>query len=269
MDPRPDPLAALRAQLGTLRAGLGVERLAETDSTSTRLLERARAGDTTPCLLVADRQTAGRGRVGRPWFSDTPLPDGTPGALCFSLGLVLQPPDWSGLSLAVGVALAEALHPAIRLKWPNDLWCVDADGAGRKLGGVLIETLPLSDAGSTARYAVIGVGLNLVAPTPRPGLDGTPAGWCEIEPEARVPDLLARVAAPLLRALATFEAQGFAAFAARFAARDALIGRAVQTTAPEAASGEAAGVDARGALRLRGADGERLIHSGEVSVRRC
>lgn len=261
-------LAALQGRLAAIRPGLRVECLRETDSTSTRLLERARAGDLGPGLLVAEHQTAGRGRLGRPWFGDAAAA-GDPPALTFSLGLVLAPADWSGLSLAVGVALAEALGPAVRLKWPNDLWLHGADGRGRKLGGVLIETLPPPDGGA-ARMVVVGVGLNLDAPAARPGLEQPVAGWREVEPGARAPALLARVAPPLLDALAAFEAQGFAAFAARYAARDALRGLAVRSSDPAAPEGEALGVDAHGALRLRLPDGgERLIVSGEVSVRPC
>jgi BirA family biotin operon repressor/biotin-[acetyl-CoA-carboxylase] ligase len=262
------PLSSLCARLAALRPGLRVELLAETDSTNTRLLERARAGDAAPCLLAAERQTAGRGRLGRRWF-DATAQDGAaaePGTLCFSLGLPFAPRDWSGLSLAVGVALAEALDPRVRLKWPNDLWLVDADGRGRKLGGVLVETLPLA---AGPRYAVVGVGINVVAPAPRPGLEQPTAHWREIEPTARVPDLLERVAAPLLEALDGFERGGFAAFAARYAARDALAGRPIETGPPEALRGLADGVDADGALRVRVDAGLCRVRSGEVSVRPC
>lgn len=268
-------LEPLAARLQPLRPGLTLALLAETDSTSTRLLERARAGDAGPCLLVAERQTAGRGRLGRPWFSDAPAAtDDGPPQLCFSLGLPFAPAaGWSGLSLAVGVALAEALHPSVRLKWPNDLWLVDGGDAGRKLGGVLIETLPLPAPGSAAaacRYAVVGIGINLAAPAARPGLDQPTAGWRELQAHARAPDLLARVAAPLLEALALFEARGFSAFAGRYAARDALAGRTVRTSDGIAEDGRADGVDAEGRLRLLGAGGGlRLLHSGEVSVRPC
>ena len=126
--------------------------MAQADSTNTRLLERARAGDTQACLLVAEDQFAGRGRHGRTWTS-------APGSIprVFS-GLHYAPADFGGLSLAVGVALAEALHEQVRLKWPNDLWLVDADGNGRKLGGILIETV---GAPAGARQVVVGVGLNI------------------------------------------------------------------------------------------------------------
>lgn len=263
-------IPSLQARLEPLRPGLTVELLAEIDSTNTQLLERARAGDTSPCLLVCERQTAGRGRLGRPWFSDAPAPESGPQQLCFSLGLRLAPADWSGLSLAVGVALAETLHARVRLKWPNDLWLLDEPGGGRKFGGVLIETLPLAAGSGPGRYAVVGIGINLAVPAARPGLDEhATAGWRELEPQARAPELLARLAAPLLGAIAVFETQGFTAFEARFAARDALAGRAVSTTDPQAPTGRADGVDASGSLRLQTDSGLRLVRSGEVSVRPC
>ena len=81
-----------------------------------------RAGDTQPCLLVAEQQTRGRGR----WGAQLAVDAGA--SLTCSLALPFTPPDWSGLSLAIGVALAEALDPDgvraaphVALKWPNDL----------------------------------------------------------------------------------------------------------------------------------------------------
>ena len=176
-------LQALQQDLQRVEPGLKLEVVESLASTNTALLERAAAaraalsasafmsasvsapagagGGERPtwssCLLVAQEQTQGRGRQGRAWHAQ-------PGSsLTFSLGLSLAPQDWSGLSLAVGVALAQALDPdggpncdphaepasgaetaapRILLKWPNDLWLRDgqAAGGGRKLGGVLIET---------------------------------------------------------------------------------------------------------------------------------
>jgi BirA family biotin operon repressor/biotin-[acetyl-CoA-carboxylase] ligase len=176
-------LQALQQDLQRVEPGLTLEVVESLASTNTALLERAAAaraalsasafmsasvsapagagGGERPtwssCLLVAQEQTQGRGRQGRAWHA---LPGSS---LTFSLGLSLAPQDWSGLSLAVGVALAQALDPdggpncdphaepasgaetaapRILLKWPNDLWLRDgqAAGGGRKLGGVLIET---------------------------------------------------------------------------------------------------------------------------------
>lgn len=254
--------------LEPLAPGLSVEILPETGSTSTALLERSRRGLTEPCLLLAERQTAGRGRLGRAWWSDA-----APGsALTFSLGLRLAPADWSGLSLVVGLTLAEALDPAgehLGLKWPNDLWL---RGQDRKLGGLLIEVAPLADALSAQeRWLVIGIGLN-IAPLPAgtadPALFRTGhAGLQEIDPALDAPAALHRVAAPLLRAVLDFGAQGGAAALARFATRDVLAGRRVQVGE---LTGIASGIAHDGALLLRDEAGRlQVVHSGEASVRPC
>ena len=315
---------ALWQQLVPLLPGLNVEVLRSTASTNSALLERARvmpedrrdpsdlsdlsdaggaggagdvlvrrsvesaafgrrAADLQPCLLVAEHQSAGRGRQGRTWKS-------VPGAsLTFSLGLPLALADWSGLSLAVGVALCEALDPPgplgaratqprtdpanaprLGLKWPNDLWLVNAGGsagagtgAGRKLGGILIETV----AAGTQRLAIIGIGLNVL---PFAATD-TSTGFAtlrELDAQATAPAALARIALPLVQALKSFERDGFSAFAARFAARDLLCGRVVRTTRPDVPQGVARGVSAQGALLVEMAGGSTVaVASGEVSVR--
>ena len=210
--------------------------------------------------------------------------------MTFSLSLPLAPADWSGLSLAVGLALAQALDselpagqaPRVQLKWPNDLWLVlPPDGAdvstnastdasterdatrlpGRKLGGILIETISVGQR----RMCVVGIGLN-VSPQV---LDGLAHGYAcvqEIDPAATAPRVLARVVEPLVRALLAFQAQGFAPLAAAYAQRDLLAGRAVTTTLADVPQGVAEGVDERGALRVRSGALHHVV-SGEVSVR--
>jgi BirA family transcriptional regulator, biotin operon repressor / biotin---[acetyl-CoA-carboxylase] ligase len=262
---------ALQDELAAVSPGLRVELRTSVDSTNTRLLDLCRAHHGPrfdPVLLVAEAQTGGRGRHGRAWTS-------APGAsLTFSLALQMPRADLSGLSLAVGVALAEALDPAARpstprllLKWPNDLWLRgttdDALHAGRKLGGILIETVNRG----AACLVVIGVGVNvlpLAVDAPRSGV-----AWLrEIDAALSAPQALHRVAAPLLQALEEFDRKGFAAFEARYAARDLLFGRDVSAGEVQ---GVAMGVASNGALRLRpGADPNaplQHIVSGEVSVR--
>jgi BirA family biotin operon repressor/biotin-[acetyl-CoA-carboxylase] ligase len=249
--------AAIQAALRALWPGFTLEVLAEIDSTNTELMRRARAGRTAPVLLMARQQTAGRGRLGRPWQSQ---PDAS---LTFSLGLPLAPPDWSGLSLAVGVSVAESLHPHVRLKWPNDLWLSDASGE-RKLGGILIETASLG----ALHYAVIGVGLNL-APREAAGLS-TPPGWLqELLPGVDALQALARVAAPLAQTVLAFQALGFAPFQDRFNARDVLQGREVSVADGRGGTlhGSAHGVTGTGALLVHTAAGMKQITSSEVSVR--
>jgi BirA family biotin operon repressor/biotin-[acetyl-CoA-carboxylase] ligase len=260
--------------------GLSVEVVRQADSTNTRLLERARGGqdlrggadatvpgraggrravDTQPCLYVAEQQTQGRGRMGRSWLS-------SPGAsLTFSLALPLVPADWSGLSLAVGLALADALEPGgagrVGLKWPNDLWLLDAPHTGRKLGGILIETVAVGGQ----RLCVVGVGLN-VLPLPMPDLSQGYACVQELDPAASAPAVLAQVAPSLVQVLKVFESSGFAPLAARYGRRDVLLGQPVSTTLPAVPEGVAEGVDAQGALQVR-AGALHAVASGEVSVR--
>ena len=223
--------------------------LPEIDSTNTELMRRARAGQTEPTLLVAERQTAGRGRLGRPWQS------AVGDSLTFSLSLPYAPRDWSGLSLAVGLSVAESLHPGIGLKWPNDLWVADC-----KLGGILIEA---ATAGGRSQV-VVGIGIN-IRPRSAEGLSTPPAALTELWPQATAGQALLRLMPPLVRTLQDFEQRGFAPLQPRFEARDVLRGREVHTG--DGLRGQALGVGPTGALRLLQADGERLIDSSEVSVR--
>jgi BirA family biotin operon repressor/biotin-[acetyl-CoA-carboxylase] ligase len=283
---------ALWEQLTPQLPGLSVEVVARIASTNSALLERARivapsadegdlaqvrrsvessafgrrAADLQPCLLVAEHQTHGRGRQGRVWQA-------APGAsLTFSLALPLTPRDWAGLSLAVGVALAEALDPplegapgtghAIGVKWPNDLWLFDGQGGGRKLGGILIETV----AAGNRRLAVIGIGINVQPMSPTEATSGY-ACVQEIDPDATAPHVLQRIARPLVDALRLFEREGFPAFAAAYARRDMLRDRAVHTTHPDVPEGVAVGLSDSGALLVRTREGVKEVTSGEVSVR--
>jgi BirA family transcriptional regulator, biotin operon repressor / biotin---[acetyl-CoA-carboxylase] ligase len=296
---------ALWQSLEPLLPGLFVEVLAHADSTNTRLLERARESngmphrhhapatrpgdlaadderraertprgrrmvDVQPCLLVAERQTSGRGRLGRGWVS------GAGTSLTFSLSLPLAPVAWDGLSLAVGLALAQALEPLapsavprLVLKWPNDLWLQDASpgtpAQGRKLGGILIETIQVGER----RMCVVGVGLNVL---PHPQTEETSRlthGYAclqKIDPLASAPAVLARIARPLVQALLRFQGEGFGPLHAAYTRRDMLRGQPVTTTQAEVPQGLAEGVDAQGALLVRH-NGLHHVLSGEVSVR--
>ena len=256
--------------------GFTVEVLPEIDSTNSELMRRfkgppGRPPQPEPLLLVAEQQSAGRGRLGRSWQSRRG------DSLMFSLGLPLTPVDWSGLSLAVGISIAESLDPPeagqarhaakprIGLKWPNDLWLSTPEGE-RKLGGILVETA----SGDGQRYLVIGVGINI-----RPVLlaDSPPTGVAPVAPGSLqtldagldAPGALLRIVPALVQAVQAFAQFGFAPFQARFAARDVLAGRAVQLT--DGTQGTAYGVADNGALRVHTAGGMVEITSAEVSVR--
>ena len=246
--------------------GFTVEVLPSVDSTSSELMRRARNGLMEPVLLAAEDQTAGRGRLGKGWHSK-------PGqSLTFSLAIPLAPASWSGLSLAVGVSLAQSLHPDVRLKWPNDLWLHQ-----RKLGGILVETASTGEAGQGQRMVVIGVGINVARPEVSAVAaivpDGAavaamaPAGLAEVLVGITPGEVLERVAPALVRDIQAFASQGFAAFAQRFAQLDALQGLAVQLS--DGTRGTACGVNDDGALQVLGERGMLTVTSAEVSVRPC
>lgn len=229
--------------------------LAECGSTNTEALKHLREGG-GPLILSAARQTAGRGRLGRAWQSDD-------AALTFSAALSLPSElDLAGLSLAVGCTVADALDPGghrIRLKWPNDLFL---DGA--KLGGILIETLPLPDE---RRGVVIGIGLNL-APLPpdadRSAFASGHAALQTLDPAATARATLDRLAPALRAMLADFETLGFAPWQVAFERRDLAAGQRVRVGEQP---GIARGVSPRGELLLETAAGLRPMSGGELSLK--
>lgn len=255
-------LLAVRNALAPLMPELRLEWVEQVDSTNTALLERAREGCAQATLLVARSQTAGRGRQGKTWAAASDA------SLTFSLALRVQRQDLSGLSLAIGAALAHALDaphrppPASRLvvKWPNDLWLTGA-AAAHKLGGVLIETQGVG----AQRWVVIGVGLNVRDWDAPRELEHGLACLNSLDPQATPLSTLAQVAPALVAAILRFDDAGFAAFADSFAARDWLRGKPVRTS--DGDTGVADGVDSDGSLRLLTEHGLRRVRSGDVSVR--
>ncbi len=242
-----------------LRAAVDVEVVPETGSTNADLMARA-ALLARPTLLVAEHQSAGRGRAGRSWLS------AAGDSLTFSLAWKFSgsPQRLLGLPLAVGVALAEALAALdvpVQLKWPND---VLRDGA--KLAGILIETQGAPDGGT---WTVIGIGLNLLMPDQleeRTGRAVATAPWlARMERDA----LMAALTDALAAALVEFDAAGFGAFRARWDALHAWRGRPVKIVDNGATlqHGLAAGVDDSGRLLLDTGTGRVALLAGDVSLR--
>ncbi len=243
----------------------------EVDSTNTRLMEEARSNAQAAAglrLLVAEAQTAGRGRRGRSWHAQ-------PGAsVCFSIALPLDAPSPS-LSLAMAVAVAEALDPlagtddtkpSLMLKWPNDVWLRDirSPGGGRKLGGLLIETV----ASPKGRVLVAGLGLNL-----QPlAMNGTPdygiATWSEVDPDANAVSVLHAVAPAVLAALL---GQTALTWRKGWAQRDILAGKHIEAQSGSGnVRGLAIGIADDGSLLIQHADHDGeicAVSSGEVSIR--
>jgi BirA family biotin operon repressor/biotin-[acetyl-CoA-carboxylase] ligase len=218
-------------------------------------------------VLLAERQTGGRGRRGRSWASPLAANLYLSVDRRYAGGLARLP----GLALVAGVAAAEALHALgfaqVRLKWPNDL--VVADGATlRKLGGLLVEGG--GEVAGPAR-AVAGLGINVAMPAETAA--GIDQSWVDLEtlsggaPPSRN-TIAAALLAHLLPAMELFDRDGLAPFLPRHAAFDALAGRDVllhgeRGTTPAVALGLAAD----GALRVRVGGREQVVHAGEVSVR--
>ena len=248
---------ALRERLGAITVHWQV------DSTNSDLLRSLADGGPPIEACFAERQSRGRGRQGRTWHM--PLAGGI--ALSVRWRFETGMSSLAGLSLAVGVALADALAAAgvrgAAVKWPNDIVVGE-----RKLAGILIE---LAGDALGPCHAVVGVGINLRlddrarAAIGQPCVDvATLAGTSMPSRNALAADVLARIG----DALACFAVDGFSAFAARYAALDALHGRAVRVLAARGERvGIAAGIDSSGRLRVEEAGGVFVVEGGEESVR--
>lgn len=250
-------LTSLQCALGPLACRFDVDLLAECGSTNAELLTRAAAGAPSGSVVVARRQTAGRGRRGRAWVS-------APGAsLTFSLLWRFAPgTSPAGLSLAAGLAVVAALEkvgaggPA--LKWPNDLL-----NDGRKLGGILVELVP-----GAAHAAVIGIGLNLRLPDAMPPELAARSAVLGIDVDLH--RLLAALLTELVSVLETFAAHGFAplreAWMSLHAFQDAPVCLLSDFAQPRA--GTCRGVDGDGALLFEENGRIERILAGEISLRR-
>ena len=236
------------------------------DSTNTVLAERLREGAGAPELCTAEIQTAGRGRRGRRWVSGL----GQSLVLSVSWRFTMRPGGLSGLSLAVGVALVEALaaggFDGAMLKWPNDLIVDD-----RKLAGILVEA---SQARPDSAACVVGVGFNLdlARGLMRAGFDRIDQPWTDFARAfGRIPArnaLASRSANAILDACELYRDHGLARFVARWERLDALRGRPVRVlSAGTPLEGVARGIDADGALLVEHAAGLTRCDAGEVRVR--
>lgn len=255
-------IAVIAAALGGQACRFDVDVLAECASTNTLLLSRAEAGAAAGSVVAAEHQTAGRGRRGRSWLSEAG------DSLTFSLlWRFPQGKSLSGLSLAVGVAIAKAVESigirGIMLKWPNDVLL-----NGRKLAGVLIEVVP----GIRPEAVVIGVGMNLRLPQAMPTeIRRTATALADAGGELPSPSiLLAKLLLEIHAVVARFAEHGFTDLRNDWLTRHAFEGQSVRLLSDFSApvEGFCRGVDADGALLLETTDGLRRIISGEVSLRK-
>ncbi|SIR62234.1 BirA family transcriptional regulator, biotin operon repressor / biotin-[acetyl-CoA-carboxylase] ligase [Aeromonas sp. RU39B] len=231
------------------------------DSTNQFLLERVgqlQSGS----LCLAECQTAGRGRRGKPWVS----PFGCQLIISLYWRLEQGMAAVMGLSLAVGVAVVDALeslgYHGVQLKWPNDIYY-----EGRKLAGILVE---MSGSAGSLCHLVVGVGINLAMPDRE--AEKIDQAWVELRELSRDPvdrnQLAVSVGRSLQETMLRFERDGLAPFVERWNQLDSFSGRPVKLLMGEReVFGIARGIDDRGALRLETEQGMALFVGGEVSLR--
>lgn len=248
-------------ELGASHAVANINVLGTTTSTNDLALMESAKGAPNLSVWLAEHQNAGRGRRGKAWLS--PMLGNIYCTLLWRFtggSQVLE-----GLSLAVGVAIAEGLSDLgvhkIQLKWPNDIW-IDQ----QKLGGVLIEISgdPYGDCA-----VVIGFGINLQLSAQMTETIDQPATalvyHSQIEDRNKIIAVLIR---SITNALQEHKQYGFKRFESRWRAFDALMGRSIRVLGVgNEQEGKCLGVNDRGALLLESAKGIEEIYSGEVSVR--
>lgn len=235
------------------------------DSTNSVLLARPNPPFGECEVMLAEYQTAGRGRRGRTWLA----PPG--GSICLSLSWTFRevPKDLGALGLVIGVCALRALREpglaTVQIKWPNDLVI-----EGRKLGGILIEVRAESDGPACV---VIGIGLNValgakaleaIAETGASPIDLATAGMRDISRNAIAAALITKIS----QALPVFEQEGLKPFADEWRDADALRGRQIDVDTQGAVEhGLARGIDLHGALVVETPKGVRRFISGDVTVR--
>lgn len=243
------PAAALARRWGVPRVVL----LAQCPSSLDAAHELGATGCGAGAVVLADEQTAGRGRDGRVWHSPA-------GGIW--LAMVLRPPgvELAAASIRAGLIVADIVDellgaPVSRVKWPNDVLCED-----RKLAGVLCEGRWQGDA---LQWLAVGVGINVTNAAPV-AMAGRAIALAELLPSVRRLDVLDRLVPALVR-LAAGGAQLTDAERAAFAARDWLHGRALRLPV----AGRGAGLAADGALLVAAAEGSgapRAVRDGHVEL---
>jgi BirA family biotin operon repressor/biotin-[acetyl-CoA-carboxylase] ligase len=253
---RLEPAAILKG-LSTRVLGRRIVYRESVESTNSVAKSLARQGAIEGTLVVAEEQTAGRGRLGRRWFS--------PRGASLLLSLIFRP-DWpvsraQGLTMICGLSIREVIREVtglpVGLKWPNDITI-----SGRKAGGILTET---SSSGVRLDYAIVGLGLNV-------NLERSllPAEFRATSLSHELGRTVPRV--PLLQALLRHMEQRYLALcggewpAVEWAeALETLGQRVTLHTAEGRWQGQAIGVDQEGALLLRLEDGQtKPVHAGDI-----
>jgi len=237
----------------------------ELDSTNITAKTLANEGVRHGTAIIAKRQTRGRGRLGKEWFSGDGL-----GLYC---SIIVRPrlsdEDYAKITLAAGLAVGEFIESyiarKIALKWPNDVLV-----AGKKICGILTESSPYSVSGFS--YAVIGVGINVnhcALDFPENLRDASTSLFLETSNETEPVSLVSEIREKILCNIARLEQDEFPAILSQWKSRDYLYGRAIKCVGVDGKiiSGVAMGPDAQGVLHIQGEDGiEREVLSGDLSL---
>ncbi|MRS91632.1 bifunctional biotin--[acetyl-CoA-carboxylase] ligase/biotin operon repressor BirA [Enterobacteriaceae bacterium RIT714] len=257
----PEPIQLLDEKVicGQLNQGK-VTVLPVIDSTNQYLLDRIPELHSGDCC-VAEYQQAGRGRRGRKWFS----PFGANLYLSMFWRLEQGPAAAIGLSLVIGIVMAEVLHDLganhVRVKWPNDLYLKD-----RKLAGILVE---LTGKTGDAAQIVIGAGLNMVMRQVQPDIINQ--GWITLQEAGVTIDrntLAVRLIKELRDSLMLFEQEGLTPFLPRWEKLDNFINRPVKLIiGDKEIFGISRGINAQGALMLEQDGILKPWVGGEISLR--
>lgn len=254
-----------RVELGRSALSHGIRLVfhEEIDSTNDEAKRLVQAGESGPLWVVADRQSKGRGRLGRSWTSlrgnlhaSLVLTGFGPARIAPQLGFVAGVATISALLRTTGAA------ERLALKWPNDILL---DGA--KLGGILLEGAPQpvgASAPGGGLACVIGIGVNC-ALSPE-GVPGPVTDLTRLSSAPTAGELLAQLSDSMIETLELWAGgAGFAALRERWLAHAAGLGRDIKVTlAQETIEGRFETIDATGRLILSTRDGERIIEAGDV-----
>ena len=225
------------------------QTISSTNEFITNQINQLKKGD----LCLAEYQTAGRGRRGRQWLSPFA------GQLIFSFYWTIDPKKaLDGLSLVIGLAIAEALNA--KVKWPNDILL-----SGRKLGGILVEIINKNGL----LNLVVGIGINVKLPQSTE-ISQPYAQLTEQDPDIDREMILVKVIQRIYSRLAQFEEKGIdEEFMQQWINHNEFFGDEVNVfTEQGAISGIEQGIDKRGYLKVITDEGEQYFNAGEVSLRR-
>lgn len=260
-----DWIEELRQERKNKRIGREILFFSEIDSTNSKAREEALRGAKEGTIIIADAQTRGRGRLGRPWES--------PPGMNLYASMILRPAiplaDAAAMPLLTGIAVAKGLGrstgAAAGIKWPNDILV-----GGKKIAGILAEA---EAAGERVRFIIMGVGVNVNV-----GADEMPSSLKETATSLRIVTgrelSRARVAAAVFEEMeevyALFEEKGFAGRLRNEWNRLSVVNGkwATLSTLKESWAGKVLGIDEDGALLFQDEQGRtRRFIAGDVSLR--